>query len=140
MKGRFFLDTNVFLYSFDKNAPAKAAKAKQLIQDAITTRKGLISYQVVQEFLNVALTRFPVPMTVAEAEQYLTHVFRPLLSGPPSEALFAEAIHLRSRYQLGWYDSLIVASAIQSECSTLHTEDLHHGLQIRNITVQNPFR
>src|SRR5437899_9095978 len=112
MKGRFFLDTNVFLYAFDLKAPAKARKAEHLIRYAVTRRKGFVSYQVVQEFLNVALKRFPTPMTVAEAELYLTDVFRPLLRVQPSDGLFGEALRLHARYRLAWYDSLIVASAI----------------------------
>jgi len=139
MKDRSFLDTNVFLYVFDKTAPAKARKASELIRDAITSRKGVVSYQVVQEFLNVALKRFPVPMTVPEAEQYIFKVFRVLLSAPPSEVLFTEALHLSGRYQFAWYDSLIVAAAIQAECSIIYTEDLQHGLQVRGLRIENPF-
>lgn len=58
MNGRFFLDTNVFVYSFDVSAPSKARRATQPIRQALETRKGIISYQVAQEFFNVALRRF----------------------------------------------------------------------------------
>jgi predicted nucleic acid-binding protein len=57
MKGRFFLDTNIFLYSFDASSTKKSAKARKLIRSAIETRGGIVSYQVVQEFFNVALRR-----------------------------------------------------------------------------------
>ena len=75
MKDRYFLDTNLFVYSFDRSAPAKAKRARDLIEDTVTTRKGIVSYQVVQEFLNVALRRFERPMKPPDAEQYLTTVF-----------------------------------------------------------------
>jgi predicted nucleic acid-binding protein len=55
MNGRFFLDTNVFVYSFDSDAPEKARRAGGLIREALAARKGVISFQVVQEFFNVAL-------------------------------------------------------------------------------------
>jgi len=71
MSGKFFLDTNIFVYAFDVAAPAKARKATRLVRDAVDTGKGIVSYQVVQEFFNVALRRFAQPMSVAEAEQYL---------------------------------------------------------------------
>ena len=60
MSGRFFLDTNanIFVYSFDANSPKKSARARKLIRSAIETRGGIVSYQVVQEFFNVALRRF----------------------------------------------------------------------------------
>jgi predicted nucleic acid-binding protein len=52
MSDRFFIDTNVFIYSFDSGSSAKAKLARELIQDALDSGKGVISYQVVQEFLN----------------------------------------------------------------------------------------
>jgi predicted nucleic acid-binding protein len=88
MSGRFFLDTNIFIYTFDSKAPAKAKKAVQLIRRAADTGEGIISYQVVQEFFNVALRRFPQPMNAAEAEQYLITVLRPLLAVHSSPAIY----------------------------------------------------
>ena len=61
MNGRFFLDTNVFVYSFDQSAPAKARKAAELIRRAVASGKGIVSYQVAQEFFNAALRRFARP-------------------------------------------------------------------------------
>src|SRR5208337_2584051 len=107
MSDRFFLDTNIFVYSFDQSAPVKARKAVQLIRKALTTQKGIISYQVVQEFFNVALRRFAQPMQAAEAEQYLRTVFHPLLGVHSSQVLYAEALHLHGQSGLSWYDSLI---------------------------------
>jgi predicted nucleic acid-binding protein len=78
MSGRFFLDTNVFVYSFDASSPKKASRAKKLIRSAIETRGGIVSYQVVQESFNVALRRFSKPMSGADAKQYLSTTFRPL--------------------------------------------------------------
>src|SRR5579863_8793941 len=120
MNDRFFLDTNVFVYSFDARAPLKARRARQLIRRAVETRKGIVSYQVAQEFFNVALRRFAQPMTVAEAEQYLATVFRPLLAVHSSPALYGEALRLSDRYRLSWYDALILAGAMEAECSVLY--------------------
>ena len=58
MKDRFFLDTNLSVYSFDRSAPARTKRARDLIAGAVTSRKGIVRYQVVQEFLNVAFKRF----------------------------------------------------------------------------------
>lgn len=139
MSDRFFLDTNIFVYSFDRNAGAKARKATQLIRKALTTGKGIVSYQVVQEFFNVALRRFSQPMKAADAEQYLGSVFRPLLGVHSSQALYAEALRLQARSGLSWYDSLIVAAAIQAQCDFLFTEDLQHGQRFGSLQVANPF-
>ena len=139
MSARFFLDTNLFVYSFDRGSPTKARRTTALIRQAVTSRAGIVSYQVVQEFFNVALKRFTQPMTIAEAEQYLTTVFRPLLAVHSSQALYGEALRLIGRYRLAWYDSLIVAAALEGGCSVLYSEDFQHGLRVGDLRVENPF-
>jgi len=139
MNARFFLDTNIFVYSFDRSSAAKAQRSTQLIRQAVATRKGIVSYQVVQEFFNVALRRFAQPMTVAEAEQYLGAVFRPLLAVQSSQALYSEALRLRDKHRLSWYDSLNVAAAMEGQCSILYSEDLQHGQRFGDLQIENPF-
>jgi predicted nucleic acid-binding protein len=139
MAARFFLDTNVFVYAFDVNSPKKSAQAEKLIRSAIQTRGGIVSYQVVQEFFNVALRRFAKPMTCTDAEQYFSTTFRPLLSVHSSLALFGEAMRIAARFRLPWYDSLIVASAIEGQCSVLYSEDFQDGQQFEDTTISNPF-
>jgi predicted nucleic acid-binding protein len=139
MSDRFFLDTNVFVYSFDQSDPAKAQRAKELIRDALKTQKGVVSYQVVQEFFNVALRRFAQPMQAAEAAEYLNTVFRPLLGVQSSQALYVEALQLHAQSRLSWFDALIVASAIKARCNLLYTEDLQHGQRFGTLQIRNPF-
>jgi predicted nucleic acid-binding protein len=139
MSGRFFLDTNVFVYTFDSEARAKSRKAAHLIQRAADSGEGIVSYQVVQEFFNVAFRRFSPAMTVAEAEQYLITVFRPLLAIHSSPAIYLSALRIQSQYKFAWYDSLIVAAALESQCRILYSEDLQHGRNIEDLQIQNPF-
>jgi len=139
MSDKFFLDTNIFVYSFDRTAATKARRASQWIRTALRTQKGITSYQVVQEFFNVALQRFTQPMTADEAEQYFSTIFRPLLGVHSSPALYLEALQLQARYRLSWYDSLIVTAALQAHCALLITEDLQHGQQFGDLRIENPF-
>jgi|SRR5580698_10301522 predicted nucleic acid-binding protein len=139
MNDRSFLDTNVFVYSVDRTEPAKVRRATQLINDAVRTGKGVVSYQVVQEFFHVALRRFAQPMTSADAEQYLLTVFRPLLAIHSSEGIFLAALRLQARYRFSWYDSLIVAAALHANCGVLYSEDLQHGQKIESLKIVNPF-
>lgn len=139
MSDRFFLDTNIFVYAMNRADPPKQRIAIQLIREAVASRKGVISYQIVQEFLNVALKRFAQPMTPADAEQYLATVLRPLLAVHSSEELYVEALRLHARYRISWYDSLVVQSARQAQCSILYSEDLQHGQKFDNLRVVNPF-
>ena len=138
MSGKFFLDTNIFVYSFDARSPGKAASASKLIKKAIETRRGIVSYQVVQEFFNVALRRFAKPMTEPEARQCLSVMFRPL-SVHSSLGLYGDALRVTSQFGYSWYDSLIIASAISGECETLYSEDFQNGQRIANLTISNPF-
>jgi predicted nucleic acid-binding protein len=78
-------------------------------------------------------------MTVAEAEQYLATVFRPLMAVHSSQALYGAALRLSDRYRLPWYDSLILAAALEGQCSVLYSEDLQHGQRFEGLQVQNPF-
>jgi predicted nucleic acid-binding protein len=139
MNDRFFLDTNIFVYSFDENAPQKSARASELIRQAVRSRNGIVSYQVVQEFFNVALRRFAHPMTAAEAEQYLTTTFRPLMAVNSSAALFAEALRLNANHSLSWYDSVVLAAAIEGGADVLYSEDFQHGQKFENLRIENPF-
>ena len=139
MKGRFFLDTNIFVYSFDVSSPKKSAQAEKLIRTAIQTHGGMVSYQVVQEFFTVALRRFAKPMSSSDAEQYLSTTFRPLLSVHSSSALYSESLRIGARFRLPWCDSLIVASAIEGQCDVLYSEDFQDGQQFGTLAVSNPF-
>src|SRR5208282_2484887 len=139
MSDRFFLDTNIFVYSFDQSAPAKARRALQLIREAVETRKGIVSFQVVQEFFNIALRRSAIPMTLGDAEQYLSTVFRPLMAIHSSQALYGEALRLSQRFRLPWYDSLIIAGAIEGQCNILFSEDFQSGQRFGDLEIRNPF-
>jgi predicted nucleic acid-binding protein len=139
MSGKFFLDTNVLVYAFDATAPAKARKAVRLVRDAVDTGKGIVSYQVVHEFFNVAFRRFAQPMSIAEAEQYLITVLRPLLAIHSSPALYVEALRIAGKHRFAWYDSIILASALEGECETLYSEDFQNGREIEGLRIENPF-
>jgi predicted nucleic acid-binding protein len=136
---RFFLDTNILVYTFDSAAPRKRKIAHDLVAHALRDRNGIISYQVIQEFLNVALRKFAPPMSLSEAQSYLRRVLIPLCEVFPDASLYHEALDIGS--QSGWtfYDSLIVASASAGKCGTLFSEDLQAGRTIQGVEIQNPF-
>jgi predicted nucleic acid-binding protein len=139
MSDRYFLDTNIFLYSIDRRDPSKEDKAANLIRDSLKSHKGVVSFQVVQEFLNVATRSLRTSMSSEQAQAYLEKVFKPLLRVHSSMALYSEAIALQSRYQLSWYDSLMVCAALQAECKILYSEDMQHGQRFGTLQIQNPF-
>jgi predicted nucleic acid-binding protein len=139
MSDRIFLDTNVFVYALSKSVPSKQAIARRLVEQAIESGKGTISFQVVQEFFNVAFRRFTPPMTPAEADQFLSVTLRPLLAVHSSPSLYGEALQLFGKHSVSWYDALIVAAAIEGQCSVLYSEDFQHGQIFSGLRVVNPF-
>jgi predicted nucleic acid-binding protein len=136
---RFFLDTNIFVYTFDETAPVRQAKAREVVEMALTTHLGVVSYQVVQEFLNVAVQKFAVPLSPADARAYLELVLAPMWHVSPSTPLYLKALEVRERSGYGFYDSLIMASALAAGCRTLYSQDLQAGWQYEGLTVVDPF-
>jgi predicted nucleic acid-binding protein len=139
MKDRFFLDTNIFVYTFDSTAPDKQSRCQQLVKQGLETGQGVISFQVVQEFVNVATRKFKVTLRISDCRLYLESVLSPLLDGHPHIELCSKALEIVERHGFSFYDSLIVASAVESGCSILYSEDLHHGQNVQGTTIRNPF-
>ena len=139
MSAELFLDTNVFIYHLDSTDPAKHATAELIVRDALVEGNACISYQVVQECLNVALRKAEVALPLDAARSYLDTVLAPLMQVPASQALYHHALDIQARWRFGFYDSLIVAAALSAGCGTLMSEDLQHGQRIEGLTVVNPF-
>ena len=139
MSAEYFLDTSVLVYSFDKRSPEKQRIAQDLVGTALQERSGVISWQVVQEFLNVARHKFQSPLSLEESRAYYDQVLRPLCAIHPDFAIYARALSVQLETQYRYYDSLIVAAAECAGCSTLYSEGLQAGRSIGNLTIVNPF-
>lgn len=135
----FFLDTNILVYSLATHEPQKQPLAAALIQQALATRRGCISTQVIQEFLNVATRRADPIFSISEVSDYLNKVLWPLCLHFPSNAFYERALQIRYETSYSFYDALIVAAAVQLGCERLVTEDLQHGRVVQGVTILNPF-
>ncbi|KAA3616695.1 MAG: PIN domain-containing protein [Calditrichaeota bacterium] len=139
MSDKFFLDTNILIYSFDSTSPDKQRVAQNLIGAALGTSGGCISYQVIQEYLNVATQKFQTPLTINDCKNYLTKVLEPLCETFPSVELFHAALEIKEGWHYSFYDSLIVSAALMANCTILYSEDLQHEQHIKNLQILNPF-
>jgi predicted nucleic acid-binding protein len=139
MNVKYFLDTNLFIYQLDTEDKRKSVIADQIIRDAVTSSNACISFQVVQECLNTMLKKAQICLTAEQAERYLEASLKPLLRIYPSISLYRSGLRVQSRYQYSFYDSLIIASALQAGCKKLYSEDLQHGQRIEQLTITNPF-
>lgn len=135
-----FIDSNVFAYLFDESDAGKRQIAQFLIHAALANGSAQISFQVVQETLNVITQKLAVPITHEDARDFLDQLLLPLWKINPNRTLYQRALDLQARYQFSFYDSLIIAAALEAGCKTLYSEDLQHGQQIEGLTIENPFR
>jgi len=139
MSVEVFLDTNVFVYTFDAGAPEKQRRARALVREVLENGSGAISWQVAQEFLHVAMHKFENPLTAGEASDYLDQVLMPLWKVSSSPELIHEALLIRRQTQYRFYDSLIVAAAVRADASILYSEDLQDGRTFGKTKIVNPF-
>lgn len=140
MSAKVFLDTNVFIYQLDTSDARKHKIAERLVREALESDRACISYQVVQECLNTVLRKAEVALDAQGARAYLDAVLLPLMKVGASAALYVRALDIQLRWRFGFYDSLVVASALSAGCDTLLTEDLQHGQVIETLTISNPFK
>lgn len=138
MNGRYFLDTNVLVYSFDDTAGKKQDLAKELIRRATRDRRSAISFQVIQEFITTA-RKFATPMPFHELRLYVTAVLAPLCEVHSSILLYESALRICERSGYAFYDSLILAAAASTRCETLYSEDLQAGQTVAGVKIVNPF-
>lgn len=138
MPAKIFLDTNILVYVFDRSAPAKQRRARDIVQRR-SEGEWVISWQVVQEFSATALHRFATPMTAADLKIMQETVLWPACGVLPSRSLHLHALALHEETQYRFYDCLIVAAAIASGAEELYSEDLQRGRRLGGIKLVNPF-
>lgn len=139
MSDKYFIDTNVFVYCFDDGQQDKKVRSLSLIADALQTGNGIISWQVIQEFLNVSIRKFIVPLKPKDAKIYLHKVLHPLCYVFPDLDLYSSALDIFEKTGYSFYDALIVAGALRGGCNILYTEDLYAGHQVNGVKIVNPF-
>lgn len=131
-----FVDTNVLLYAVSAN-PAEAGK-RQAARKLLAGSGWGLSVQVLQEFY-VNVVR---PPTCAMSHADALTAIRELLRRPtvPTDAaLVLEALRLKARYRISYWDAAIVAAARALGAGTLYSEDLNHGQDYDGVRVVNPF-
>jgi len=136
MTATVFVDTNVLIYALDEGDPQKLRAARAWRKELWKSRRGRLSFQVLQEFYAKVLQKWPIARNDARAE------VRDLMAWDPV-AVHAGVLELgwkiQDRYHLSFWDALIVAAAKSAGCRYLLTEDLQHGQQLDGVTVLSPF-
>jgi predicted nucleic acid-binding protein len=137
MTAKFFVDTNVLAYAAS-NAVADQAK-RTVALDLLEQPDMALSGQVLAEFYVVATAKSKLNLTHDEALFLLKTVER-IPTCPVTRELVMQAVELRQRYQISYWDAAIIAAAKAMGCGTIYSEDLNDGQTYDGVTVVNPFR
>ncbi len=139
MSVRVFVDTNVLVYARDASEREKQPRAAAWLKALWQARAGRLSGQVLQEYYVVVTHKLDPGL---DAEMARADV-RSLLAWRPVAAdgsLMERAWTIEDRFELSFWDALIVAAAERAQCDHLLTEDLQDGQEFHGVRVVNPFR
>lgn len=135
MPDRTFIDTNILIY-FISNEKKKKLRAKEII---FSTQEVYVSAQVVSEFISVCLSK--KLLSIAEITPLIDNLLSALRFSSIEESTIKKALQIKQDTNFSYWDSLVIASAIENNCSILYTEDMQDGQIISNsVTIINPFK
>ena len=132
------VDTNVLIHAHDLSSGPKHTRARGLVQELWQSGEGCLSVQVLQEFYVNVTQKVAKPLATEVAAQIIADLSVWQIHRPGVEDVL-DAIRLHVRYQLSFWDAMIIASAVQLGCQTLWTEDLNPGQVYDRVTILSPF-
>jgi predicted nucleic acid-binding protein len=131
---RAFLDTNLFVYLYSQTDPAK----RELAFIAINAFDRVVSTQVLNEFCSVALRKLRHP--VQAVKKAVGEICETCCLAKIDETTVMKALDVYGKYGYSYYDSLIIASALEEKCRYLLSEDMNDGQIIEEqLTIKNIF-
>lgn len=142
MRDKYFIDTNILVYSFDKTSPTKQKKSKELLKEFFDREDYFVSIQVLNEFCSAALKKLNPPLKTERIKEFISSFpGRKIL--PISRATVLSSLGIMDKYKLSYWDSLIIATSLENKCTILYTEDMQNGLIIEKgegrLKNVNPF-
>jgi len=137
MTARYFIDSNVWLYLFTKDDSHKKLRADSFLSARTETDVLVTSWQVVNEVWSNLLRK---GRSDEVAREMAEHILRSCTLVDFSYALLLAAHDLRLRDTLHFWDSLIIAAALESDSDTLVSEDMQDGRAFGRLTVRNIFK
>jgi predicted nucleic acid-binding protein len=137
MSDRTFVDTNILIYAHDADAKSKHEVARRVLAELWEQRTGVLSMQVLQEFYVNVTRRIKIPLAKSGARAVASTYATWCVETTPAQILSAFQIEDESR--IGFWDALIVASAVKCGASRILSEDLNAGQMIAGLRIENPF-
>jgi predicted nucleic acid-binding protein len=139
MSDRYFVDTNILMYAHDTAAGDKHARAKALVEDLWQNRSGVVSTQVLQELAVNLRRKAKKPLDAKATRDVVSDYLAWQVVVNGGDAIL-EALDLEGRYQISFWDALVVQAAQASGAATLYSEDLSDGQTYDLVRVVNPLR
>ena len=136
-KTKVFFDSNILIYFADGADPQKQQIAEKLIKNAVINDNGVISTQSLQEFF--AATTRKLMCSKEKAKDYLENFKDSFAVEQISVTHILKAVDICIKNQFSFWDSLILAAAIQSGCVICYSEDLTNGQLVEGVKIVNPF-
>ncbi|NEX17782.1 MAG: PIN domain nuclease [Halochromatium sp.] len=133
-----FVDTNILLYAYDKEAGSRHAAAKALTKALWQQNGGILSTQVLQEFYVNVTRKIPRPLSPVVARNIIrSYCVWHIEQASCESVLYASEI--QERHRVSFWDALIIATAVQGGADILLSEDLNAGQIIEGVLIVNPF-
>ena len=138
MSDRLFVDSKVLIYAHDLDAGRKHDRAEAIIRELWTTRLGVLSTQVLQEFYVNTTRKIPRPLEKSLARRLVNSysVWQVEKIGP-EDVVSASA--MEEEHEINFWDALVVVAAVNGGASRLLSEDFNAGQVIRGVRIENPF-
>jgi predicted nucleic acid-binding protein len=133
---RRFLDTNLLVYTDDAADRRRSRIAMAEVEAAITSREGVISTQVLQEYFSVTTRKLGTDPGIARRRLQL---FATLEVVQIDVEMILGATDLHRLHGLSFWDALIIQAAGRAGCEVLLTEDLQAGRSIAGVRITDPF-
>ncbi len=135
MKDNCFIDTNILVYCYTDDEPIKLQKALNIAN----SKNSFISTQVLTELSNTLKKKYNLDwQTVENVVSEVSSDFNVYVNKPVT---IERACKIADKYQYSFYDSLIIAAALSSNCKKLYSEDMQDGQIIENsLSIVNPFK
>ncbi len=139
MSDRYFVDTNVLMYAHDRTAREKHARAKALVEDLWQNRSGVVSTQVLQELAVNLRRKAKSPLDARATRDVISDylAWQVVVNGGDS---ILEALELEARYQISFWDALVIQAAQAAGADVLYSENLSDGQRYGSVKVTNPFK
>jgi predicted nucleic acid-binding protein len=129
-----FLDTNILVYLYSSKEPKK----RDMCIAAVERYTRIVSTQTLNEFSNVLFKK--QGLTSADVWTHVQNVKQIAEVKDIDFATIGKAIALKGRYGYSYYDSLMIASALDSGCEVFFSEDMSGGQTIEGkLLIVNPF-